>query len=132
MNLNCSSQKDSAIDRLATVVEKMATQQQSLVATLHHRPSYAAPRPAKISQVQCFFCGEMGHIAKKCPEKRENISMAKEGQEQFNRSKCTLCQGTGHFASQCANNWTMNKNFSSQYDVFEVSVPLNYQGVPHQ
>ena len=66
----------------------------------------------------------MGHIAKKCPEKREKISMAKKGQEQFNRPKGTLCQGTGHFASQCANNWTMNKNFSSQSAVVDVSVPL--------
>ena len=82
--------------------------------------------------VQCFFCGEMGHTARKCPEKRDKILIAKREQEQFDRSKCTLCQGTGHFASQCANNWTMNKNFSSQSDVVNVSVPLNYQEVPHQ
>ena len=125
------SEKDSAIDRLATVVEKMTVQQQSLVAT-QDGPSYSAPRSAKISQVQCFFCGEMGHIARKCPEKRDKMSIAKKEKEQFNRSKCKLCQGTGHFASQCANNWTMNKNFSSQSDVVDVSVPLNYQGVPHQ
>ena len=126
------SEKDCAIDRLATVVEKMAVQQQSLVATLQDRPSYSAPRPAKISQVQCFFCGEMGHIARNCPEKQEKISMANKKREQFNRFKCTLCQGTGHFASQCANNWTMNKNFSSQSGVVDVSVPLNCQGVLHQ
>ena len=72
------SEKESALDRLATVVEKMTVQQQSLVATLQDGPSYSAPRSAKISQVQCFFCGEMGHIARKCPEKRDKISIEKK------------------------------------------------------
>ena len=120
-------EKNSDIDKLAKVVEKITVQQQSLVAALQDRPSHSAPRPVKICQVQCFFCRKMGHIARNCPEKQEE-KMPK----QFNGLKCTLCQGTGHFASQCANNWTINKNCNSPPDVSDVSVPLNCQGVPHQ
>ena len=54
------SEQDSAIDRLATEVEKKAVQQESLVARLQDLLSHFAHRLAKTSQMQCFFLWKNG------------------------------------------------------------------------
>ena len=56
--------------------------------------------------VLCFFCTEMGNIARNCPYKFQGpsasstsqaVGFAKTPQGQQQAMKCTLCSGNGHY-----------------------------------
>ena len=118
----------SAVQELKTAVKELQIQQKAVVAALSTKP-----RPNS-KGVRCFFCAEMGHIARNCPYKSHGpspsstgqpVGFAKPPQGRRQAMKCTLCGGQGHYPQQCANNWTLD-NVPPNYANSEVSVPLNY------
>ena len=123
----------SAIQDLTTAVKDLQIQQKAVVAALstNSRPSRSSSQASQ--GVRCFFCKELGHIARNCSFKVHGPATKSTGppagfahtpQGWRQTMKCTLCGGKGHSPQQCANNWTVN-NVPSSY-ASEVSVPLNY------
>ena len=56
--------------------------------------------------VKCYFCGEKGHKANKCPKKKRNVGNEKGGnsgkiQGKNFEGKCHTCGKTGHKKSAC-------------------------------
>eukprot|EP00794_Sanderia_malayensis_P020625 gene20625-22660_t len=102
-----------------SAVKELQVQQKAVVAALsaeRQRPSIKQQQPSSSSspmqrQFICYFCNEPGHIARNCPRKPQFQRFG--GQQRpvpHNRARCPLCEGFGHAASQCANNWIDDSN----------------------
>ena len=141
------------VEKLTQLVEKLATEQQktqNVVASIQppiklqkNGEQQSKDIAAVSASLKFFYCKELGHFARHCPVKppgRRQGVFCQQQREQTQQtsiattnSRCILCDGWGHFASQCANNWTVDRNFrptvSGPY--LPNSWSLNSQGVPH-
>jgi small subunit ribosomal protein S17 len=50
--------------------------------------------------IKCLSCGELGHIAKNCPNSNAN-NMKSKAQDYFKQGRCLLCGEIGHQAKYC-------------------------------
>ena len=125
----------SAVQELAMAVRELQSQQKAVVAALSTKSRPNRSSSQESLGLRCFFCKEMGHIARSCPFRSHGTSTRFASQHagfpqtpQGRRPtmKCTLCGGKGHAPQQCANNWTVNNVPSNYANTSEVSVPLNY------
>jgi len=107
----------SAVQELTMDVKELQLQQKAVVANLFTKSMPNHPSSQKSRGLRCFFCKEMGHIARNCPFKSHGPSTRSAGQPagvpqtpQGRRPtmKCTLFGGQDHSPQQCANNWTLN------------------------
>ena len=115
-------------------IKELQIQQKAVVAALSKK---SGPNRSfqESKGVRCYFCKEMGHIARNCPFKLHGSSTKSTDQHNGcaqtrqvwpEAMKCTLCCGQGHSHRHCANNWTVNNNPSNFANPYEVRVPLNY------
>ena len=125
----------SAIQELTMAVKELQIQQKAIVAALSTKSRPHRSSSQESQGLRCFFCKEMGHIARNCPFKSHGPYTRSAGQPAgFPQTpqgwrptmKCTLCGGQGHSPQQCANNWTVNNVPSNYANASEASVPLNY------
>ena len=74
------------------------------VATETPSTSLLGKRDRNLSQVQCYNCGQSGHLRRHCKEKKSstaNVSNVKPEQATQSKNTCAYCHKKGHQENRC-------------------------------
>jgi hypothetical protein len=59
------------------------------------------------SKVLCFNCKELGHYAKKCPERNNKENEQGSVKKDLNHITCYKCKQKGYYSNQCVEKTTL-------------------------